>query len=426
MTERGRRVEGGCSADAIPCTRRFMSSRLRPWLLLAIGHVSSFACLACGSTTSELFDPTAASGSSSPTLPKENAAGGPDAGGLSLTAPSGRVALRIERARRTFVNGKLGILQVTVTLANGQGGAAASLDPASFSVQTTPGLLVSGEALTGRSWVPGDSCEPNLALAAGASYTCAIQFVLQGSAVPTSLAYSTRSASAGDPSKPEAPRTASQPLTIEPCSVCGNVCTYTDLDPSNCGACAVDIAKRADVECRAGKVVCVSQGLIRCEGATGTASRCVDVATDSENCGACFRRLPSTERCVAGVASCLPGRARCDGGCVQLSTDNANCGACGVRVPPDQYCKDGVSACETGTPCGNACVDVKTDAQNCGACGLKVPPGGVCVGGVPGCGNAKLCGAVCVDVNTSLENCGTCGRRCPPSQLPFCINGQCL
>nr|XP_009409631.2 PREDICTED: stigma-specific STIG1-like protein 1 [Musa acuminata subsp. malaccensis] len=65
--------------------------------------------------------------------------------------------------------------------------------------------------------------------------------------------------------------------------------------------------------------------------------RCVDVRTDSLNCGRCGRR-------------CRYGWTCCRGRCVNIMYDAKNCGACRRRCPNGSFCRYTPSA---SCSCGN-------------------------------------------------------------------------
>ena len=86
--------------------------------------------------------------------------------------------------------------------------------------------------------------------------------------------------------------------------------------------------------------------------------RCVDLANDPNNCGACGR-------------TCAAGLACCDGVCRALRTDNSNCGACGNAcfISGSRFCACGICVfCPLGAvlsqdTCRCDCPDGQT---NCG------------------------------------------------------------
>ena len=85
--------------------------------------------------------------------------------------------------------------------------------------------------------------------------------------------------------------------------------------------------------------------------------------------------------------ACSPLQSRCNGVCVDLVSDSSNCGACNAPCAGTQICRasrcqprDG--GCAAGQMlCGAACVDVLTDNTNCGACGRVCGTSSRCVSG---------------------------------------------
>ena len=102
---------------------------------------------------------------------------------------------------------------------------------------------------------------------------------------------------------------------------------------------------------------------------------------------------------------CPPGRTNCGAGatCVNLSSDSNNCGACNNKCPAGQSC------------CGAICVDLSRDPSNCGACGNTCTTGYCCAGT---CG--VRCGGGCCPAGQPC--CG--GRSCCPENYFCCSDGN--
>ncbi|XVE50698.1 hypothetical protein DITRI_Ditri01bG0184200 [Diplodiscus trichospermus] len=83
---------------------------------------------------------------------------------------------------------------------------------------------------------------------------------------------------------------------------------------------------RAADHCHKDEEVCYVQGG---QNPTCCNNKCVDLATDNHNCGACKRKCRFTEVC-------------CRGECVYLSFDKRHCGACNHRCNPGEYCVYGM------------------------------------------------------------------------------------
>lgn len=340
----------------------------------------------------------------------------------SFEAPPGKLAIRVNKARRGKYNNEPTALELSITLANGAGSAPVPLNPVLFTVKTRGGLLFHGEPISGKSWVMEESCNVNSDLSANSSHACGIAFSLEGSAEPIEVTYSTPGTLTGTLDQ----RTATQTFTVEPCHTCGSACTYLDVDSANCGTCGTDISSRSDLVCKSGHAVCKDAKLTPCSQ-EDIGLHCVDLTSDYSHCGACGEHVEIGQECKNGKGVCPTGFTSCNGRCVNLKNDRDNCGTCGASVGLNQECNNGVLVCTVGTMCGSACVFLKSDPNNCGACGVRAPIDGACTDGVPGCANSTLCGNTCRNLQTDRFNCGACGRECSPGGffLGLCGAGIC-
>ncbi|OQU99442.1 hypothetical protein CLAIMM_05074 isoform 2 [Cladophialophora immunda] len=78
----------------------------------------------------------------------------------------------------------------------------------------------------------------------------------------------------------------------------------------------------------------------------------------------------TNDRCICKCPD--PDKTYCSSnGCVDVQTDSSNCGACGLTCTNGLPCVDGECACPAATPdwCSSGCVDFQTDTSNCGECG---------------------------------------------------------
>jgi hypothetical protein len=120
-------------------------------------------------------------------------------------------------------------------------------------------------------------------------------------------------------------------------------------------------------------------------GESECGGRCIALATDASNCGACGNACGPGGVCAAGVCECGPGTTACAGTCADLASDPAHCGVCEVAAcAAEQVCSIGACAasCAPGlTPCDRACVDTAANRYHCGACGTVCAPGEGCDGG---------------------------------------------
>jgi hypothetical protein len=140
---------------------------------------------------------------------------------------------------------------------------------------------------------------------------------------------------------------------------CVKACKDCNKDPSRlAGAC--------------GNYYCCGAGMTSC------GEYCADVASDTDNCGACRNVCPAPGTseyvvCVAGQCeyACNYGATDCAGACRYLDSDPDNCGACGNACgDATPNCVYGVcSECDFGQAnCGSGCTDILYDPSNCGAC----------------------------------------------------------
>ncbi len=72
-------------------------------------------------------------------------------------------------------------------------------------------------------------------------------------------------------------------------------------------------------------------------------NQCVDIRTDSKNCGYCGTACPSGKYCLNGICvlTCSAGQTSCPGGCFNLQTDADHCGTCNNNCPAGLLCKEG-------------------------------------------------------------------------------------
>jgi len=188
----------------------------------------------------------------------------------------------------------------------------------------------------------------------------------------------------------------------------------TNLGPSPCAAgqtpCGPCCCERGIACLDAGRGVCgcpvrtTPCGSACCKTGTACAdlssSRCATAAVACTQgqvaCGTMC--CPTGTACVNGVCGCATGTTDCGGRCVDLQTDSFNCGGCGIRCSSGQTC------------CSGHCVDTQIDSTNCGSCGqvCSTPSGGAatCVGGI--------CGSTCPDGTIK------CPGVCAPPAFPVC------
>lgn len=193
------------------------------------------------------------------------------------------------------------------------------------------------------------------------------------------------------------------------------------------GVCAATTPADAGVDattCAAGETVC--------------ADKCVDVATDSANCGACGRVCPTGETCAGGACAtttptgcstntdCPSGEVCVANTCVLCGGTNANCttgadccsGICGASNLCAGAAVDAAVGCTTNAECpsGEECVD--------NACASPVDAGPDATDAMACTGGMTLCAGVCVDLTSDPANCGMCGDACDVRST--CVGGTCV
>uniref|UniRef100_A0A383W7M8 TNFR-Cys domain-containing protein n=1 Tax=Tetradesmus obliquus TaxID=3088 RepID=A0A383W7M8_TETOB len=106
---------------------------------------------------------------------------------------------------------------------------------------------------------------------------------------------------------------------------------------------------------------------------------------------------------IAGTSNCVS----CTGtrACLDLSSDSNSCGACFKACQSGQVCQEGACVVPACKPLGSSCGD---------AANVCCPaPGVACCGG-----------NTCVNTTSNKFNCGGCGRQCLSTQT--CVNSACV
>ncbi len=188
---------------------------------------------------------------------------------------------------------------------------------------------------------------------------------------------------------------------------CGGTCAQLASDPRNCGGCGHGCGTTE---------ACVS-GV--CSGSNG------GPLGNPGDCGASHASCAALQVCVSGACVCRPPYTDVGGRCIDLASDPDNCGAPGHACP--DRCAGGVCIrmdCPGATTsCDGACVDLRRDPGNCGDCGRACRGNQVCAAGncrdvfVPGgctscpcdgCGAAPCCAYPGVGVPVCVDGGGAC------------------
>jgi hypothetical protein len=141
---------------------------------------------------------------------------------------------------------------------------------------------------------------------------------------------------------------------------CGGTCVATISDNNNCGGCGH---------------VCMG-------GHTCELGLCVCPPLRVECSGVC---CPEGQICTNGACStCVLGQAFCNGHCIDVTTDSSNCGSCGNACTGGKTCIAESCVCPTLAPtdCGGTCVATISDNNNCGKCGHVCTGNSTCVLGL--------------------------------------------
>ncbi len=170
-----------------------------------------------------------------------------------------------------------------------------------------------------------------------------------------------------------------------------------------------------------GGLMCATAAERDCNGV------CTNIATDSNNCGACGTVCGTGQDCQVATCVCQGSLENCGGSCINTNANAANCGACGTACTGTQVCDRGTCSaeCSVGlTNCNQGCTNPLNDPFNCGTCGTTCGAGQTCNQGACTCSDGSpVCNGVCTNVMNNTANCGGCGMACAVGQS--CVAGSC-
>jgi hypothetical protein len=172
----------------------------------------------------------------------------------------------------------------------------------------------------------------------------------------------------------------------------GNVCTTGCSTDADCVA-----GWTCGILAGSGARVCQCQYMPEtCNGKDDDCDGIIDnePATDQS----CVSNSGPQFQCRNGTCACA--EALCNGQCINMTTDSNNCGGCGVACPSGSTCQSSHCVCTGGlTLCGSTCRNTSNDSSNCGGCGMTCGSGLSCSGGA--------CSTQCTIYSTSgWQTCG--------------------
>jgi hypothetical protein len=208
-------------------------------------------------------------------------------------------------------------------------------------------------------------------------------------------------------------------------------CANISNDIDNCGKCGGICGNPAQshdaramawacVSMNGGPGICACQpGFFECQTSASAPPNCVNLATDSLNCGSCNNACVGG-KCNNSKCDCTdPGYVLCTTSpdndpdkCHLPPTSNTHCAPCGSA-----------SQCAGGDPCGVDCTAISTvpgpfcDNGTC-ACTLNKDAGTICV--LPDAGGTPFC----TDLSSDTANCGSCGNTIETPPFNSCSNGR--
>ena len=223
-------------------------------------------------------------------------------------------------------------------------------------------------------------------------------------------------------------------------------CANLRSDVKNCGSCGheCDLGTRCVKGfCMCGSIKCLnglcSNGKCTCPtGTTLCSGACINLQTDSANCGSCGHTCLSGQECIAGGCKCPD--ISCKGTCVDSQNDPNNCGGCGIACAKGLVCSSSKCVCP-GTfqiPCNGKCCPegqaCNGDSCSCPVAGQKLCTGdNYCCGGPGDLSSQECCVgygglSYCTDTSDDFEHCGSCNNDCTgkvTGENAGCYHGVC-
>jgi hypothetical protein len=161
--------------------------------------------------------------------------------------------------------------------------------------------------------------------------------------------------------------------------VVGYICK-NGADPCTTQPCSQGGCKQNE-QCRSDELCWPTNCVPQAEVCNGMDDDCNGIVDDGAVC-------PAGQICTNGacVSGCAPGLTPCNGACVDLDTNTSNCGSCGIQCASGQVCVSGVcspvpctadSDCAPGSKCvGGSCRTSCTNDADC--LGAMICVNGIC------------------------------------------------
>lgn len=220
----------------------------------------------------------------------------------------------------------------------------------------------------------------------------------------------------------DGPLTGNQLMCQPGLSACANACVNLQSESGNCGSCGETCTAPAVCANGSCSSACAA-GFQKC------GDTCVSMATDAGHCGGCEKACDAGVPCYGGVCGCPESVLFCGGQCFDPMSDSAHCGSCETACSGGSACVDGKCQCAVGEQlCGTECSNLNAPAH-CGSCGKACNAGEICavtscISSTEACPTGLTrCGDACVDLQTTAGACGACGTKCPGGQA--CSAGTC-
>jgi hypothetical protein len=205
-------------------------------------------------------------------------------------------------------------------------------------------------------------------------------------------------------------QTCSDPTRICETGTLGTGCfPPTCISPNFCAATAPVGATALSGRTCLGTNTCFTCGT----GKTNCNGVCVDLQTNSSNCGQCGRTIGASEICVNGNPTC--GGCNINGVCIQSGQAHPtnSCLSCNLSKAVSSWSVVNLPATCTGGTCDATGTCTQTCTPTCPAantvnCGVRITPSN-------NCGTCAGNGTVCPSGQSCSTNTWTCVNSCTPT-----------